>query len=198
MKQWNKAIIAGILIGIGCVVYLAADSKLEGSVFFCVALLTICMQNLNLFTGKAGYVSNHKDLIQSGIILIGNFVGALIVGVYCRIVRQDLVEKAQLLVAAKLQNFPWFTRAAWSGFFCGVIMFFAVNIWREHHLPWGILFGIPTFILCGFEHSIADMVYMMAGATAENWWKCIIFLIIVIIYNFFGAQVARRLSDATV
>lgn len=194
MKQWSKAFIAGILIGIGCVVYLAADSKLEGSVFFCVALLTICMQNLNLFTGKAGYVSNHEDFVQLAVTLFGNFCGALVMGAYCRFVRPDLVEKAQLLVAAKLQNFPWFVRTAWNGFFCGVIMFFAVNIWREHHLPWGILFGIPTFILCGFEHSIADMVYLTVGLTASNWRMGILFLIFVIIYNFFGAQVARRLS----
>ena len=42
---------------------------------------------------------------------------------------------------------------------CGVLMYVAVSIYKEHKSVLGIIFAIPVFILCGFEHSIADIGY---------------------------------------
>ena len=68
-------------------------------------------------------------------------------------------------------------------------MYMAVSIYKEKNSPLGILFCIPTFILCGFEHSIADMFYLSAGVafTAEYILKALLFIALAICGNAVGA-----------
>ena len=68
-----------------------------------------------------------------------------------------LCEKAVTLCEAKLAQ--TFLQALIRAFFCGVLMYIAVWIFRSKNKIVGIVFCIPVFILCGFEHSIADMFY---------------------------------------
>ena len=56
------AVLAGILIGIGGVLYLAnAANKTVGAFMFSIGLYAIVVNKLNLFTGKVGYVVNEKN-----------------------------------------------------------------------------------------------------------------------------------------
>ena len=45
-KNLIKGIYAGVMIGIGGIVYLSLDNKIAGSFFFSIGLLTICMYPL--------------------------------------------------------------------------------------------------------------------------------------------------------
>lgn len=47
-----KSILAGILIGLGCVIYVASPINYVGSFLFSLALLTIMVKGLYLYTGK--------------------------------------------------------------------------------------------------------------------------------------------------
>ena len=56
MRMFALAVLAGIAIGIGGIVYLTMENKIVGALLFTVGLYTICVHGLNLFTGKAGYL----------------------------------------------------------------------------------------------------------------------------------------------
>ena len=71
------------------------------------------------------------------------------------------------------------------GFFCGVLMYVAVWVYREKKTVAGILFCIPVFILSGFEHSIADMFYFsLAGTVFQG--RSLLFLLLVVLGNSLG------------
>lgn len=47
------------------------------------------------------------------------------------------------------------------GFMCGVLMFVAVEGYKRSTNPLFVIMSIATFILCGFEHCIADISYFV-------------------------------------
>ena len=72
------------------------------------------------------------------------------------------------------------------GFFCGILMYVAVWIYREKQSLTGIFFCIPVFVLSGFEHSIADMFYFALAGMYNG--KSIIFLLLVLLGNSLGGM----------
>ena len=72
-----------------------------------------------------------------------------------------LGETARALCLAKLDQSVFSTGVR--AFFCGILMYLAVSIFREKGSALGILLCVPAFILSGFEHSIADMFYFGAS-----------------------------------
>jgi len=94
------------------------------------------------------------------------------------------------MCSAKLAQFPLYTFIR--GFFCGILMYLAVSIYKEKNSVLGILFCVPVFILCGFEHSIADMFYL--GASGIFSVKIILFTALVVAGNTFGAIVLPLLK----
>ena len=57
LSQTIQGVMAGLLIILGCAVYLASASIYAGALLFCVALLGICMMGYALFTGKVGFLA---------------------------------------------------------------------------------------------------------------------------------------------
>ena len=77
-KSIFEGIAAGVYIGIGGAVFLACENKVIGSVFFTVALLSICLTGMQLFTGKVGMIvtaHSRADVISLFGCLIGNLLG---------------------------------------------------------------------------------------------------------------------------
>ena len=64
--------------------------------------------------------------------------------------------------------------------FCGIIMFLAVYLYKKETII-GILFGVPLFILCGFQHSIANVIIMGIGRTFN------VALLLCILGNLIGS-----------
>ena len=59
-------------------------------------------------------------------------------------------------------------------------MYIAVLMYREG-TPLGIIFGIPLFIFCGFQHCIANVITL--GVARSFHWS----LLICIVGNFVGS-----------
>lgn len=57
METFLKAIFAGFLIGIGAIAYLLISNPIVGSIFFSIGLFVILVKELNLYTGKVGYLT---------------------------------------------------------------------------------------------------------------------------------------------
>lgn len=191
-KIFDKSASATILISIGCCIYLCCDNKYIGAFLFSIALLTICYMNLNLYTGKIGYL-NKKNAKEIFLTLFVNIVYAIALGLLIygtQINNQSALDKATTLCVQKLSQ-HWLETFCKS-FFCGVLMYVAVEIYKKKNSPLGILLGIPTFILCGFEHSIADTVYFVIARNITP--KTPLFLLICIFGNSLGSLYVRVIS----
>ena len=95
----------------------------------------------------------------------------------------------QAVVAGRFAQGPWrsFLRAVG----CGIIIDLSVWLYRTSKSLIPIIFGVPLFILCGFYHSIADVVYLVG---AWKWNPAILwFYPIIVIGNFVGCNVRRVL-----
>lgn len=194
-KPFFGGIAAGLLISIGGAVYLACDSKYVGAVLFSVALLSICYKGYYLYTGKIGFVTeNHKasDIASLGACLAGNALSTLAFGALIAYALPKLSENAEAMCAAKL-GLPIpsvFIRA----FFCGVLMYLAVSIYKEKNTVLGIIFCVPVFILSRFEHSVADMFYFGAALTYSL--GSLLFIVTVVAGNTLGAVVLPLIMKA--
>lgn len=178
-------ILASLCITIGGTVFLSCDNKYVGAVFFSVALISICLLGFSLFTGKIGFiVEDHSKANIASLIacLMGNFIGCAFFGLLIKLSLQSVSERSTILCAAKLeQSFP---EALIRAFFCGVLMYIAVWVYRSKNRMVGILFCIPVFILCGFEHSIADMFYFANAGIYSS--QALLYLLIIVLGNTLG------------
>lgn len=187
LKTFRESLCAGILISIGGTVFLSCENKTVGAVLFSVALLCICYKAYYLFTGKIGYiVEQHKkqDFINLAVGLFGNLIVTFFIGMLLRTVLPNIGDRAAEICSAKLTQIPLYTFIR--GFFCGVLMYLAVSIYKEKNSVLGVLFCVPVFILCGFEHSIADMFYF--GVSGIFSARIILFMALVVAGNTFGAM----------
>lgn len=193
LKNILSGISAGIMISIGGAVFLACDNRYMGAVLFTVALLSICYRGYVLYTGKVGFIVNKHgkaELSELFLGLLGNAVGTIACGYAIRYAIPATGEAARTLCDAKLlQAVPsTFIRAV----FCGVLMYIAVSIYREKNSIVGILFGIPVFIIAGFEHSIADIFYFASSGIVSV--RACGFIWIVILGNSVGAMILPLLN----
>ena len=186
-KTFLLALLAGLCIGLGGTVCLSVDNGVVGAALFSIGLLTILAFGFNLFTGKVGYmVENHKkeDFSVLLIGLFGNAVVTCLAGMAIAYAVPEIGEKALVLCTAKLEQefFQTLIRAI----FCGILMYLAVCLFKEHHTPLGIFFCIPVFSLSGYEHSIANMFYF--GASGIVSLEAFKFICVAILGNSIGGM----------
>ncbi len=187
LKKIAEGIAAGLMIVIGCAVYLACQNKVVGAVLFSVALLIICYKGYSLYTGKIGYLPEKhtkEDLSVLFLGLFGNVVATCGIGYLLGCAMPELREAAVVSYEVKLSQewYETFVRAV----FCGVLMYVAVSVYKENKSIAGILFAVPVFVLSGFEHSIADMGYF--GISGEVSLKAFGFIVTVILGNSVGGM----------
>ncbi|MGN1054206.1 MAG: formate/nitrite transporter family protein, partial [Erysipelotrichaceae bacterium] len=113
-----------------------------------------------LFTGKVGYlVNNDKSyLLDLVIIWIGNFIGTFLTAqaiLHTRVV--NISKIAMNITNVKLSDS--LISLFILGIFCGLLMYIAVDGYKKTNNPIILFVCVMTFILCGFEHCIADMYY---------------------------------------
>ena len=65
-KIFKSSVLAGLMIGIGSISYLANPS-IFGCMLFSVGLLAILDCQLTLFTGKVPYMKSYKELPYNSI-----------------------------------------------------------------------------------------------------------------------------------
>lgn len=171
IKIFISAVLAGVVISIGGTVFLSLDNKVLGALMFTVGLFTICTFGFHLFTGKVCYVfENAGDYaLTLPVIWLGNLCGTVLTAFLESLTRigPALQEKAAALCATKLGDNigSIFILAV----LCNVLIFIAVDGFGKNPHELGkylsLLFGVMVFILCSFEHCVANMYYFsIAGA----------------------------------
>lgn len=171
IKIFFSAVLAGVVIAIGGTVFLSLDNKVLGALMFTVGLFTICTFGFHLFTGKVCYVfENGADYaLALPVIWLGNLCGTVLTAFIEGLTRigSALQEKAAVLCAAKLGD--GIGSVFLLAVFCNILIYIAVDGFGKNPHELGkylsLLFGVMVFILCSFEHCVANMYYFsIAGA----------------------------------
>lgn len=182
-----KAAAAGITIGIGGAVYLTLENRVIGAVLFGVGLYTIVLNGLFLYTGKVGYLISAKDkkayILQLIFTWLGNFAGTALAAAAISATRiRNLRRTAEVICKTKLADTPHSILIL--AVFCGILMYAAVDGFREKGNPLILFFCVTVFILCGFEHCIANMFYFsLVGAWSL---RAVIYLLLMTLGNSVG------------
>ena len=178
-SQYLLGIFAGMFIalaGVTSSITSAASGKLAGALTFCLGLILVLIAGSELFTGNClilmavfkKKVSVLQMLKNWGIVYLGNLTGALIVAVlavYSGVL--DGIPQQVLATAATKATLP-FTEALLRGVLCNILVCLAVWMGFASDDACGkilsVIFPISGFVLCGFEHSIANMYFLPVGA----------------------------------
>lgn len=201
IKDLCSAVLAGIMISFGGGVFLACESKIVGAVLFSLGLTVILINGLLLFTGKTAYLLENKPSYIPYLLTIwlGNILGCMLMGLLVQLAKPALGDTAAALCEAKLTQAPWQTLIL--GALCGILVYIAVDYFRSDDdkkaFPKYLLVFtcVPAFILCGFEHSVADMFYFAASSSyALYTWKGILYILLVSAGNLVGAVLFHSLK----
>lgn len=189
--------MAGVAIGIGGTAFLqvSQSSKILGAVLFSFGLLTICLFGLFLYTGKIAYVKDFSEG-ELALILLSNLIGIMLVGFLVSFALPDLRAASREICEPKLSCSPLGNLI--KSFFCGVLMFIAVQGYKVENKFASVLivmFSVIIFIMCGFEHCLANAFYFTV-AQEFNLTALFQFLVMVI-GNSLGSIVIKQLYDLT-
>ena len=182
----RESLLSGILIGLGSAGYLALGGIL-GSVIFAFGLIGVVIFGIPLYTGKAGVLKIDESwtLVR---IWFWNVIGCIIVGLLIKYAGSDTsITNAITIVDGRFEA-GWL-KAMLRSIGCGLIIDLSVYQFRKSGSLIPILFGVPLFILCGFYHSIADVVYLTVSwrwSPEIYWYYPTIFL-----GNYVGCNVRR-------
>ena len=182
MNKWleliRKSAGAAVLIGLGNFALLKLGNPI-GPIIFAFGLLGVCYLGQNLFTGKCGFLFQDKiPVLELLTILVVNLVAGYLVGMAFAAADPSIVPAASDKVASWDFSMAYFIKSV----LCGVVMYLAVAIYKKGS-PLGIIFGIPLFIFCGFQHCIANVI-TMGVATGFSWS-----LVLAVAGNFAGSLI---------
>ena len=179
----NKSIAASLLIALGN--YVLKVGNPLGPFLFALGLLGVCYMGQNLFTGKCGFLFEDKIKITDLLlILIFNLIAGYLFGLAFSITDKEVFANAVLKVSTWDISWAFFIKSI----LCGVVMYIAVYLYRQK-TPLGIIYGIPLFIFCGFQHCIANIITMGVARTFHS------SIIIAIIGNFLGSLLIWYLAN---
>ncbi len=172
----NKSIAAALLIGLGNYALLKLGNPI-GPIIFALGLLGVCYMGLNLFTGKCGFLFQDKIKITDLLlILIFNLLAGYLFGLSFSVADCDVMNNAIAKVDTWNISWAFFIKSI----LCGVIMYIAVYMYKKG-TPLGIIYGIPLFIFCGFQHCIANIITLGVARTFSP------SIFICILGNFIGS-----------
>lgn len=206
-RKWLKELVYGILagfcIGLGGTFLLSCKNSagiVVAALFFTIGLFTICERGYNLFTGKVCYVFDNKAkyLVFLLVVWVGNLLGTMLIAFIerCTSINDAIQPVAAAMVDTKMSDYNGnFALRLLSLFFlgilCDVFIFIAVNGYAKSKYQMGkylsLIFGVTCFIVCGTEHSIADMYYWcISGRLYTNFGKSILCLLVITLGNSVG------------
>ena len=189
-KLFILGILAGAFIalaGVGATtaavsVQSASVGKFLGACIFPVGLSMVLLAGSELFTGNnliiipvlTGDIKFHQMLRNWVIVYIGNLIGSILVAalvVYGHV--GNLFGGAEGGLAAAMINAAngkvtmSFGDAFLKGICCNFLV--CIAVWISFAAKdvtgkfWGLFMPIMLFVLCGFEHSVANMYYIPCG-----------------------------------
>lgn len=188
MRLLLLAVLSGFILGCAgaaastasCAVENASLSKLISGALFPFGLIAIIYSGAELFTGNclisisvlegdARFSGMVRNLV---IVYIGNFIGCAMVAagyMFCG-AKNPVLAVSAIRIAANKCSLDFF-KAIVLGILCNVLVCLgvvcAVSAKTAPGKAIGAYLPVCLFVICGFEHSIANMYYIPAGLFAN-------------------------------
>ena len=188
----RRALLSGILIGLGSAGYLAVGG-IPGAIIFAFGLIGVVVFEAPLYTGQAGVLKLNELWILFRI-WFWNVIGCILIGLLVKYAGSDTsIANATTIVDGRFEA-GW-VKGLLRAIGCGLIIDLSVYQFRKSRSFIPILFGVPLFILCGFYHSIADVVYLTASWrwSPEICW----YYPVIVIGNYIGCNVRRLILKSS-
>ena len=191
-KLFFLGILAGMFIAFAAVgsttvtafMQSAGAARIIGACVFPAGLSMVLVAGSELFTGNCLIAvsvlsgeSRFSQMIRNWIcVYIGNFVGAMIVALMMSgsglfSLSSGAAAAAAVSTAASKCSLS-FVSALLRGIMCNFLV--CIAVWMSFAAKTvsgkiiGAFFPVMLFVLCGFEHSVANMYYIPAGLFASN------------------------------
>jgi formate transporter len=187
------SIMAGVFIGLGAVYFTVVNSdsslgfaagRVLGGVVFSLGLILVVLAGAELFTGNNflvmawadGKIRTLEIARNWGIVYLGNFVGAFGIALLVVLANHGAfgggtVGMQAIKIAAAKTALP-LSEAFWKGVLCNLLV--CLGIWISTagrtviDKIIAIVFPISAFVAAGFEHSVANMYFIIAGMLFAN------------------------------
>ena len=201
------AVSSGLVIGIGGMASLLANSlfgtwgRLVGACLFSLGIYAIVTYEMRLFTGmiadipKMGFVNTWRLLV----CFLCNVFGVGMVAYISRYtpIAGLVIEQGKTMIAAKLAAENWAMNSLCSGTLCGGLI--TLSVWSVRYAPKkgvsptvGVIFPIVVFAFCGFDHSVANMLYFFY--LGEWTWQVFGYIVLSVLGNIVGGVVLPVIS----
>jgi formate/nitrite transporter len=221
-------VLAGIYIGFGAMGATTvtglgglppALSKFLAASVFCVGLILVIIPGSELFTGNILMVASlvNREVSATAIlrnwsfVYVGNFLGSVLLalaifgaGLLGTPEEPSAVGRAAAAIAEAKIDLGLF-EAFLRGVLCNMLVCLAVILALASRTVagkiLGIYFPIMVFVLCGYEHSIANMYFLPAGLLAKgrflaDFWSMFHNLVPVTLGNILGGMLVVLLHPA--
>ncbi|WP_338560609.1 formate/nitrite transporter family protein [Paraclostridium sordellii] len=177
-------VLAGLFIGLGGLGNILISqtltdpgiSKFAGACIFPIGLMLVVVCGAELFTGNNLMTLSilekkitYKSLFKNwSVVYIGNFIGSILLVLaifFSNTLSQSAIEKVVNIAQSKVEL--TFIEALIKGVLCNIMVVLAVLFATAGKdivsKVFGCWFPIMLFVLCGFEHSIANMFFIPMG-----------------------------------
>lgn len=193
------AIASGVVIGIGGVSSLLSVAlfgnwgRLVGGTLFSLGIYAIVAFEMRLFTGMVADIPTMglKNCWRLIVCFVCNALGVAIVAVlaYYSPLSSAIVPQAKALISGKLAADAWAWKSFCSAVLCGVLITLSVKSvkfapQKGLSATVGVLFPIVVFAFCGFDHSVANMLYFYYLGQCS--WQIVGYILMSILGNIVG------------
>lgn len=190
---------SGLMIGIAGTASLLAISLFEqwgrliGALLFSLGIFAIVTYEMRLFTGMVASIPRMglKNTWQLPFCFLGNIVGVAIIGVFvsCTPLGTSIAPQGAAIAIGKLEAKNWGLSALCSSILCGALI--TLSVWSVKYSPrkgldatLGVTFPIVVFAFCGFDHSVANVLYFHFLGYCS--WQIIGYEAICVVGNIIG------------
>lgn len=193
------SICSGLMIGIGGTASLLAASlfekwgKIIGALLFSLGIFAIVTYEMNLFTGMVANIPKMgvNKIWRLPFCFLGNVVGVAIIAllVSCTPLADKVIPQATTIATEKLSAENWWLSAFCSAILCGALI--TLSVWSVKYSPrkgldatLGVTFPIVVFAFCGFDHSVANVLYFFFYGQFS--WQIIGYELLAVLGNIVG------------
>ncbi len=193
------AVCSGCVIGIGGAASLLANSlfgdwgRLIGGCLFSLGIFAIVTFEMKLFTGMVADIPTIgiKNSWRLPVCFLGNTLGIGIVALIAAFspISERIVAQGAATIGGKLNVELWYIKALCSSMLCGALITISVKSvkfapQKGLSATLGVVFPIVVFAFCGFDHSVANMMYFFY--LGEVSWRVVGYILITIVGNIIG------------
>ena len=193
------AICSGLMIGIGATASLLAQNlfnewgKIIGAVLFSLGIYAIVTFEMKLFTGMVADIPKmpKKNFWTLPVCFIGNAIGVGLIALVVSVspIAESTMDLGATIISGKLNAENWALGSLSSSILCGMLI--TLSVWSVNYAPKkglsatvGVMFPIIFFAFCGFDHSVANMLYFYY--LGEISWHVVGYIALSILGNIIG------------